>query len=125
FNKYLVDVEHRADAELAYGVARAHNRPMVDFCSVDPRFLPPAYVPAAGGARAPNRALVAFCSVDRRLLPVGYVPLADFERARALAAEAIGMGCKALMIPSACPPRHSASHTGLFPIWATAQDAGV
>jgi len=96
FNKYLVDVEHRGDAALTYGVARAHNRAMVDFCSV-----------------------------DRRLLPVGYVPLADFERAGAIAGEAIALGCKALMIPSACPPEHSPSHVGLFPVWATAQDAGV
>ncbi len=96
FNKYLVDVEHRGDAALTYGVARAHNRAMVDFCSV-----------------------------DRRLLPVGYVPLADFERAGAIAGEAIALGCKALMIPSACPPGHSPSHVGLFPVWATAQEAGV
>ena len=69
--------------------------------------------------------MVDFCSVDRRLLPVGYVPLADFERAGAIAGEAIALGCKALMIPSACPPGHSPSHVGLFPVWATAQDAGV
>ncbi len=96
FNKYLVDVEHRRDAELTYGIARAHNRAMVDFCSV-----------------------------DRRLLAVGYVPLADFERARSIAEEAIALGCKALMIPSACPPGHSPSHLGLFPVWAVAQEAGV
>ncbi len=95
-NKYLVDVEHRRDVEFAYGVARAHNRAMVDFCSV-----------------------------DRRLLPVGYVPLADFDRARAMAAEAVASGCKALMIPSACPPGHSPSHVGLFPVWAIAQEAGL
>jgi len=96
FNKYLVDVEHSGDRELCYGVARAHNRAMVDFCAV-----------------------------DRRLLPVGYVPLADFDAARAMAAEAIALGCKALMIPSACPPGHSPSHIGLFPVWAIAQEAGV
>jgi predicted TIM-barrel fold metal-dependent hydrolase len=96
FNKYLVEVEHRGDPEFIYGVARAHNRAMVDFCSV-----------------------------DRRLLPVGYVPLADFAAARAMAEEAIGMGCAALMIPSACPPGHSPSHVGLFPVWAAAQEAGV
>ena len=37
----------------------------------------------------------------------------------------IGMGCKALMVPSACPPGHSPSHIGLFPVWAAAQEAGV
>ncbi|MGH7785687.1 MAG: amidohydrolase family protein [Candidatus Binatia bacterium] len=96
FSNYLVRVEHGGDAELTYGVARAHNRAMVDFCSV-----------------------------DRRLLPVGYVPLADFARAAGLAQEAIASGCKALMVASACPPGHSPSHTGLFPVWAAAQEAGV
>jgi predicted TIM-barrel fold metal-dependent hydrolase len=96
FNNYLVDLEHRGDTDLTYGVARAHNRAMVDFCSI-----------------------------DRRLLPVGYVPLANFDAARAIAVEAIGMGCKALMIPSACPPGHAPSHVGLFPVWAAAQEAGI
>jgi len=91
-----VRMEHANDLDLAYGAARAHNRAMVDFCSV-----------------------------DRRLLPVGYVPLADFARARSMAAEAIRLGCRALMIPSACPKGHSPSHVGLFPVWATAQEAGV
>jgi predicted TIM-barrel fold metal-dependent hydrolase len=40
-----------------------------------------------------------------------------------MAAEAIDLGCKALMIPSACPPGHSPSHVDLFPVWAIAQDA--
>src|SRR5437763_4036047 len=95
-NHELHDAEHSGDLDYAYGFARAHNRAMVDFCSV-----------------------------DRRLLPVGYVPLAAFEPARALAVEAIGIGCKALMIPSACPHGHSPSHVGLFPVWAAAQEAGV
>ncbi len=95
-NKYLNDAEHGPDLDFAYGLARAHNRAQVDFCSV-----------------------------DRRLLPVGYVPLADFERARAMAEEAIEMGCKALLVPSACPARHSPSHIGLFPVWEVAQEAGL
>ncbi len=89
-------VEHGDDVEYAYGLARAHNRAMVDFCSV-----------------------------DHRLLAVGYVPLVDFQHASATAAEAIGLGCKALMIPSACPPGHSPSHVSLDPVWAQAQEAQV
>jgi hypothetical protein len=96
FNKYLAEVEHRGDAELTYGVAQAHNRAMIDFCSV-----------------------------DRRLLAVGYVPLADFARARAIAVEAVAMGCKALMIPSACPPGHSPSHIELFPVWAVSSTSAA
>jgi uncharacterized protein len=95
-NKHLLDAELGTDLDFAYGLARAHNRAMVDFCSV-----------------------------DRRLLAVGYVPLADFARARAMAAEALALGCKALMIASACPRRHSPSHVGLFPVWAQAEEAGV
>jgi uncharacterized protein len=91
---YLCTVEHERDVDFAYGLARAHNRAMVDFCSV-----------------------------DRRLLAVGYVPLADFGPARAMAEDAIAMGCKALLVPSACPESHSPSHTGLFPVWAIAQEA--
>jgi predicted TIM-barrel fold metal-dependent hydrolase len=95
-NKALQRAEHRDDLDYAYGLARAHNRAMADFCSV-----------------------------DRRLLAVGYVPLADFERAAAMADEAISLGCAALMVASACPPGHSPSHVGLDPVWARAQDAGL
>ena len=95
-NKYFLDAESDPDPAYVYGVARAHNRAIVDFCSV-----------------------------DRRLLPVGYVPLSDFGLARAMAAEVIAMGCKALLIPAACPKGHSPSHAELFPVWAAAQDAGL
>jgi uncharacterized protein len=84
------------DADVAHGVARAHNRAMLDFCSV-----------------------------DSRLLPVLYVPLCDIDRACSAAAEAIEMGAAALMIPSACPKRHSQSHVGFDRLWAQAQEAGV
>ena len=95
-NKTLQRVEHGEDLDLAYGLARAHNR-----------------------------AVVEFCSVDARLLPTGYVPLADFERSAAFAGEALEMGCKALLIASASPRRHSPSHVGLDPVWGRAQDAGI
>jgi predicted TIM-barrel fold metal-dependent hydrolase len=42
-----------------------------------------------------------------------------------MAEEALAMGCRALLVPSRCPPGHSPSHTALFPVWATAQEAGV
>ncbi|MBL8674842.1 MAG: amidohydrolase family protein [Rhodospirillales bacterium] len=84
------------DLDLMYAVADAHTRHMVDFCAV-----------------------------DRRLLPTAYVPLADFERTRKAAAAAIRHGAKALMIPSRCPRDHSPSHIGLDPLWAQAQEAGL
>jgi uncharacterized protein len=95
-NRRLRDWEHSGDTELAVGAARAHNRGMVEFCSV-----------------------------DARLLPTLYVPLFDIERAPALADEAIAMGAAALLVASGCPPDHSPSHVGLDPVWARAQDAGI
>ena len=95
-NPHLLAAEHGDDLDFAYGLARAHNRAMVDFCAI-----------------------------DRRLLAVGYVPLADFDRARAMADEAIRVGCKALLVASACPRRHAPSHVGLDPVWAVAEEARV
>lgn len=95
-NQHLLAAEHGDDLDFAYGIARAHNRAIVDFCSG-----------------------------DRRLLAVGYVPLADFGRAKAMAGEALAQGCKALMVASACPRRHSPSHVALDPVWAQAEEAGV
>jgi len=92
----LVALEHDDDVDLCYGVARAHNRALADFCAVDPR-----------------------------LLATGYVPLRDFARARAAAEESLALGCKALLIPSACPKGHSPSHVALDALWAVAQEAGA
>ncbi|MFT7220272.1 MAG: putative TIM-barrel fold metal-dependent hydrolase [Candidatus Azotimanducaceae bacterium] len=80
---------------------------------------------AIAAARAHNRMMVEFCSTDRRLLPTGYVPLVDIARAPIIAKEAIELGCKALTIPSTCPPGHSPSHLGFEPLWALAQEAGL
>lgn len=95
-NRRLHDWEHGGDLDLAYGVARAHNRGMVEFCSVDPRLL-------------------ATC----------YVPLADFDRAAAMAQEAIDQGAAALLVASGCPAGHSPSHVGLDRVWARAAEAGI
>ncbi len=95
-NRRLRDWEHGGDRDLAIGAARAHNRAMVEFCSV-----------------------------DERLLPSCYVPLADLELAGPLAAEAIAMGAAALLVASGCPPTHSPSHVGLDPVWAAASEARI
>jgi uncharacterized protein len=92
----LMDLEYRDDPGLTHAVARAFNRAMVDFCSV-----------------------------DHRLLATCYVPLADFDGAQAVARDAIGAGAKGLLIPSRCPKGHSPSHIGFDPLWATAQEAGL
>jgi predicted TIM-barrel fold metal-dependent hydrolase len=95
-NNYLYEAEHREDIEFAYGLARAHNRAMLEFCSV-----------------------------DERLLATAYVPLADFERAREIAEESIQAGAAALLVASGCPRGHSPSHVDLFPVWAAAQEARI
>jgi uncharacterized protein len=92
----LMDLEYRDDPGLTHAVARAFNRAMVDFCSV-----------------------------DQRLLATCYVPLADFAGAQAVARGAVELGAKGLLIPSRCPKGHSPSHIGFDPLWATAQEAGL
>jgi len=76
-------------------------------------------------ARAHNRMMVDFCGIDRRFLPTAYIPLIDFDEAAQTAREAIALGSKALMIPSRCPIGHSPSHAGFDPLWALARDAGL
>ncbi len=95
-NRRLHDWEHGGDLDLAYGTARAHNRGMLEFCSV-----------------------------DRRLLASCYVPLVDFDRAEEMAGEAIQAGAAALLVASGCPAGHAPSHLGLDPVWAQAQEAGI
>ncbi len=96
-NGHMAKLERTAtDLDLIYGVAAAHNRAMLDFCSV-----------------------------DSRLLPTAYVPLADFDRTRTMAEQCVLEGFCGLLIPSQCPRTHSPSHTGLFPIWSIAESAGV
>ena len=95
-NARLYQWEHQPDLDLAYGAARAHNRGMVEFCSV-----------------------------SDRLLPTCYVPLANFDRAAAMATEAIAMGASALLIASGCPAGHSPSHRSLDPVWRAAEEAGI
>ena len=93
-NGKLLVAERGDDVDAAYAMARAHNRGMLDFCSVDPR-----------------------------LLATAYVPLRDFERSESIAREAIASGAKALLVPSGCPRGHSPSHAGLDPVWRLAQEA--
>src|SRR5436190_709647 len=50
---------------------------------------------------------------------------ADPDRASQMAGEALEMGCKALLIASACPKGHSPSHVALDPVWARAQEADI
>ncbi len=95
-NSRLYDFEHAGNDELAYAAARAHNRGMLEFCSVDPR-----------------------------LLPSCYVPLVDPARAAETAADALAEGAAALLVASGCPAAFSPSHRDLFGVWAQAEEAGI
>lgn len=80
---------------------------------------------SVGATRAHNRGMIDFCSVDRRLLPVCWVPLGSIEQAIEIGREAIHAGAAALMLPSICPRDHSPSHIGFDPLWAMAQEARI
>jgi predicted TIM-barrel fold metal-dependent hydrolase len=69
------------------------------------------------GSSAQNLAMADFCAHDTRLLPVAYVPLNDTARAVATAAEAIGAGCKAVMVPSTAAGDRAPTHPDLDPFW--------
>lgn len=79
----------------------------------------------AGVARAHNRGMLEFCSADERLFATAYVPLVDFDLAATIAGEAIAAGAGALLVGSGCPPEHSPSHRGLDPVWAQASEARI
>ncbi len=95
-NRRLRDLEHGGDVELAYAAARAHNRGMLEFCSV-----------------------------DTRLLATCYVPLVDPARAIEATDEALDAGAAALLVASGCPPEFSPSHLDLFGVWERAEEAGI
>src|SRR4029077_8568107 len=78
-----------------------------------------------GGARAHNRAMADFCSVDRRLIAVGLVPLEDSELAARGVDEALALGCGAVLVPDAPPRDKSPTHPDFDGVWARLQDAGV
>ena len=96
-NGRLHDLEHGDDVDLAYAAARAHNRGMLEFCSV-----------------------------DARLLPSLYVPLCDPAAGRGGGGRGAGrQGRRRCSWPRAARRRYSPSHTDLFGVWAQAEEAGI
>jgi len=79
----------------------------------------------AGVSRAHNRGMLDFCSVDERLFATSYIPLVDFDLAATMATESIAAGTGALLVGSDCPPAHSPSHRELDRVWAQAEEARV
>jgi predicted TIM-barrel fold metal-dependent hydrolase len=78
-----------------------------------------------GGARALNRGIADFCSVDDRLVPVATVPMDDPDLAAQAIDDALEFGCQTVMIPSAPPRDKSPTHPDYDKVWARLQDADV
>ena len=78
-----------------------------------------------GGAAAHNRAIASFCSGDDRLLPVGMIPMADPKRDADLVADAIELGCRAILLPKEPLAPIAPSHPDYDPVWALLEEARV
>ena len=85
------------ETDLAYAVARGHNRGMAEFCSVDSRLLGVSWVPM-------NDAALAVAELDRVLEE----------------------GTGAVMVPTVPPADGpSPTHSTFDPFWARLEEAGV
>ena len=78
-----------------------------------------------GGAAAHNRGIVDFCAGDDRLLPVAFVPLDDPARAIACLEEALALGVSAVWVPHGVPARQSPTHPDYDGLWARLAEADV
>lgn len=78
-----------------------------------------------GGTRAHNRAITEWCAPDPdRLLAVCYVPMRDPKKDIEILDEALSLGAKAILVPTAYDEL-GPSHVDFDPIWARLDEAGV
>jgi predicted TIM-barrel fold metal-dependent hydrolase len=78
-----------------------------------------------GGARAHNRHMIDFCSVDERLMGVAAIPLENPELALEEVKFALDAGLQAMWIPHRLAGERSPTHVDYNPIWALLQEAQV
>ena len=78
-----------------------------------------------GGARAHNRHMADFCSVDDRLMGVAAIPLENPELALKEVMFALNAGLQAMWIPHRLAGDRSPTHVDFRPIWAALQEAQV
>lgn len=78
-----------------------------------------------GGARAHNRHMIDFCSVDDRLMGVAAIPLENPELALAEVKFALEVGLQAMWVPHRLAGDRSPTHVDYNPIWALLQEAQV
>jgi predicted TIM-barrel fold metal-dependent hydrolase len=77
-----------------------------------------------GAVTAHNRGMVDFCSVDPRLLPVGWVAIDVPERAVTCCRQALEIGCAGIELPSYPSGQFSLTHPDLHPIYRMLEDCG-
>jgi predicted TIM-barrel fold metal-dependent hydrolase len=78
-----------------------------------------------GGARAHNRHMIDFCSVDERLMGVAAIPLENPELALEEVKFAVDGGLQAMWIPHRLAGERSPTHVDYNPIWALLQEAEI
>ena len=78
-----------------------------------------------GAARAHNRHMADFCSVDDRLMGVAVVPLDDPALAMAELDNALRLGLQAVWVPHRPCGDRSPGHVDLDPFWARLAESGT
>ncbi|HPU16778.1 MAG TPA: amidohydrolase family protein, partial [Polymorphobacter sp.] len=78
-----------------------------------------------GAARAHNRHMADFCSVDDRLMGVAVVPLDDPALAVAELEHALRLGLQAVWVPHRPCGDRSPGHVDLDPFWARLAESGT
>lgn len=78
-----------------------------------------------GGARAHNRHMADFCSIDDRLMGVAAIPLENPELALEEVKWCLENGLEAMWIPHRLAGDRSPTHVDYNPIWALLQEAQV
>lgn len=78
-----------------------------------------------GGARAHNRHMADFCSIDDRLMGVAAIPLENPELALEEVKWSLDNGLEAMWIPHRLAGDRSPTHVDYNPIWSLLQEAQV
>lgn len=78
-----------------------------------------------GGARAHNRHMADFCSVDKRMMGVAAIPLENPELALEEVQWSLDNGLEAMWIPHRLAGDRSPTHVDYNPIWSLLQEAQV
>ena len=78
-----------------------------------------------GGARAHNRHMADFCSIDDRLMGVAAIPLENPELALEEVQWSIDNGLEAMWVPHRLAGERSPTHVDFNPIWSLLQEAQV